>query len=86
MKTLQDCKDKVARPYGALFETVAYAFRGTDLPHKLLDQAAELYGRYMRFVGYLEGKEEMKRWGYKHRRGEIDMDLVKVFGKIEFKS
>lgn len=57
MKTLEHCKSRIARSYG--FQ---------DWPHFLnerpwgalyfpLTEAAELYGRYCRFVGYYQGKQ-----------------------------
>jgi len=61
MKTLQDCKDRVAQRRGVIWNDIMKAYSGTTIPWMLLHQAAELYGRYMRFVGRAQVRGEVER-------------------------
>lgn len=76
MKTLQDCKERVARPYKTTFSIVVHTFRGTDLPYRLLHQAAELYGRYMRFVGRAQARGEIEDIVFWHLKDNDFRDVT----------
>ena len=59
MKTLYDCKNKVVRHLGITWSDYTLCFNRLAIL-RMTNNAAELYGRYCSFVGYLNGKKERK--------------------------
>lgn len=57
MKTLQDCKDKVARREDFRDWEHLLSVCGMRSTYVPLHQSAELYGRYCRFVEHYQGKQ-----------------------------
>jgi len=60
MKTLQDCKERLVRRKGLTWPDYICHYNGASVLIKT-NQAAELYGRYMRFVGRAQMRAELRR-------------------------